>query len=104
MAKTLEEKIAIMQAAAKGASIEAQSLLLPRGWEFIDAPAWNWNSYDYRVVAHKKIVWIAEYWNVSKTDTYLGTELFDSKEALEKEVGKDFLFSRAIKFVEEKQQ
>ena len=47
MSKTIEEKIAVMQAHADGKAIE-----IHRGsgiWEEIGQPTWNWSSTDYRV-------------------------------------------------------
>lgn len=48
MAKTLAEKIAIMQAAERGEEIEMCSLYGGE-WRKVNHPAWNWIDYAYRV-------------------------------------------------------
>lgn len=47
--KTLAEKIAVMQAAARGERIEADIA----GWAAVDNPTWDWGAVDYRVAQKK---------------------------------------------------
>lgn len=44
--KTLEEKIAVMQAAAEGKEIEMETVY---GWRYNSNPKWDWVKFDYRV-------------------------------------------------------
>ena len=47
---TLNEMIAVMQAAAEGKDIECSGKYLKEKlWRKTSNPAWNWSSYDYRV-------------------------------------------------------
>ena len=48
--KTIEEKIAVMQAFAEGKEIECAELgLINKSWMLTINPVWNWSKYDYRV-------------------------------------------------------
>lgn len=51
MTKTLEEMIAVMQAAAEGKPIECKytDLYNQDQWLTVVEPTWNWDLYDYRV-------------------------------------------------------
>jgi len=49
MAKTLAEKIAVMQAAERGEKIECR-FLWEESWQSVPTPMWNWDKLDYRVV------------------------------------------------------
>jgi len=48
---TLEEKIAVMQAHAKGKSIQClyHADRVKSLWMDVPQPSWNWSSFDYRV-------------------------------------------------------
>lgn len=47
--KTIEEKIAVMQAFADGKEIENCPLELSGHWLNCSQPLWDWKSYDHRV-------------------------------------------------------
>ncbi len=48
MAKTLQEKIAVMQAFAEGKQIEYRRALA-RDWYIAGNPTWDWWTIDYRI-------------------------------------------------------
>lgn len=48
MAKTLQEKIAVMQAAAEGKTIQTRYHSSTADWRDC-SPLWDWDAYDYRV-------------------------------------------------------
>lgn len=63
---TLAEKIAVMQAAENGATIQARSTLRPASrpespWEDTDRPVWDWCSNEYRVKPKPLERWINVY-------------------------------------------
>ena len=48
--KTIEEKIAVMQAFADGKEIEfTENYLADKKWNYTRDPLWNWSGTDYRV-------------------------------------------------------
>ena len=57
MAKTLAEKIAVMQAAERGEEIQ---LLYKYGlaWEDNSDPSWDWCNFDYRVKPKTQKFWV----------------------------------------------
>lgn len=57
MAKTLAEKIAVMQAAERGEEIEGRHLR-SKSWMYIPTPAWDWDKYDYRVKPKTQKFWV----------------------------------------------
>jgi hypothetical protein len=59
---TLEEKIAVMQAALDGAEIEWTTKEC-ENWEGkqTDSNAWNWGVFNYRVKPQPKEIWVNEY-------------------------------------------
>ena len=57
MAKTLAEKIAVMQAAERGEEIEMCSLYGGE-WRKINHPTWNWIDYAYRVNPSPQKFWV----------------------------------------------
>lgn len=59
---TLKEKIAVMQAADDGKKIQV-SLKGEANWFGIDAPAWNWDRFDYRVKPKTLELWVNVYPN-----------------------------------------
>lgn len=57
MAKTLAEKIAVMQAAERGEEI--QSLYnYGLAWEDNSDPSWDWCNFDYRVKPKPQKFWV----------------------------------------------
>jgi hypothetical protein len=54
MAKTLQEKIAVMQAFAEGKKIQFQ-IALQEEWLDTDQPTWDWWARDYRIVPERPI-------------------------------------------------
>jgi len=60
MAKTLQEKIAVMQAAAEGKKIEFRDLVYV-AWADCPNPKWNWGYFDYRVKPEPREFWINLY-------------------------------------------
>lgn len=57
--KTLAEKIAVMQAAARGEPIESRFLRRAAEvgpWVLIDNPQFDWSHVDYRVAPKKEVV------------------------------------------------
>lgn len=57
MAKTLAEKIAVMQAAERGEEIEMCSLYGGE-WHKANPPAWNWIDFAYRVKPRPQKFWV----------------------------------------------
>lgn len=57
MAKTLAEKIAVMQAAERGEEIECK-FFWDEPWLFIPTPTWNWDKFDYRVKPKPQKFWV----------------------------------------------
>ena len=57
---TLEEKIAIMQAALDGAEIEVD---FGDGWEVGEHLTWDWIYGEYRIKPQPKEIWVNEYNN-----------------------------------------
>ena len=59
MAKTLAEKIAVMQAAERGEIIEYRLYGTP-DWKmlFLNHADWNWAEFDYRVKPKPKKFWV----------------------------------------------
>ena len=57
MAKTLAEKIAVMQAAERGEEIEGRHLW-SKSWMNIPTPTWNWDEFDYRVKPKPQKFWV----------------------------------------------
>lgn len=54
---TLQEKIAVMQAAAEGKAIQVKVRGLSCcGWSDTDCPGWDWYMCDYRVKKEKKTI------------------------------------------------
>ena len=60
MSMTLAEKIAVMQAAVRGETIEC-AINGREDWELNLSPAWNWDQFDYRVKPQPKVIWVNEY-------------------------------------------
>ncbi len=59
MAKTLAEKIAVMQAAERGEEIEMKFNSEEReSWQKLDDPLWNWGEFDYRVKPKPQKFWV----------------------------------------------
>lgn len=54
--KTLAEKIAVMQAAARDEPIEAQLRGTNNRWALLDSPKFDWVNWDYRVAPKKEAV------------------------------------------------
>ncbi len=46
---TLQEKIAVMSAFAKGVKIEYRRKSYRLEWRSADDPSWNWEEFDYRI-------------------------------------------------------
>lgn len=63
--KTLEEKIAVMQAAQRGEQIEWRWLnTATDAWQpFLGrfGPSWNWMDADYRVAPKKMTIWVCSW-------------------------------------------
>lgn len=57
MAKTLAEKIAVMQAAQRGEEIECRVDSFS-SWQEIEVPMWNWVDFDYRVKPKLQKFWV----------------------------------------------
>ena len=57
MAKTLSEKIAVMQAAALSEEIECR-YLWEESWQSVPTPTWNWDKFDYRVKPKPQKFWV----------------------------------------------
>lgn len=57
MAKTLAEKIAVMQAAERGEEIECK-FVWDEPWLFVPTPTWNWDKFDYRVKLKPQKFWV----------------------------------------------
>lgn len=65
MTKTLTEKIAVMQAAERGETIEWRTSRPNAAWREVrpeDKVSWDWHNYDYRVV--KKPIKLTRYFIV----------------------------------------
>ena len=59
MAKTLAEKIAVMQAAEPREEIEMKLKSDEReSWQKLDDPLWNWGDFDYRVKPKPQKFWV----------------------------------------------
>lgn len=58
---TLDEKLAVMQAAKDGKTIEFKRKLTNSGWAVIVAPGWDWQSFEYRVKREPRTFYINEY-------------------------------------------
>lgn len=52
--KTIEEKIAVMQAYADGKTIECYGYSYLNNWTEVENPRWDWWNYDYRVKQEPK--------------------------------------------------
>ena len=57
MAKTLAEKIAVMQAAALSEEIECR-YLWEESWQSVSTPTRNWDRFDYRVKPKPQKFWV----------------------------------------------
>ena len=60
MAKTLKEKIKVMEHYENSGTVECRE----RGcydWEIDDAPCWNWYDFDYRIISSKQKVTIEKW-------------------------------------------
>lgn len=85
MTKTLAEKIAVMQAAERGETIELRPLGISGStWCLVSAArglTWNWGHYDFRVV--KKPIKLTRYFVVGPEDTPV-TLAFTDKDRAER--------------------
>jgi len=73
MAKTTQEKIAVMQACVDGKEIQ---LGMNDVWvDAVSNPRWNWADYDYRVKVEKKSQTIFIYRNKRLGHLSLGTAI-----------------------------
>lgn len=62
MAKTLAEKIAVMQHYSSGGKIQYRYAKVSSGrWDESEVPTWNWNAFDYRQKPQPREVWVNEY-------------------------------------------
>lgn len=52
--KTIEEKIAVMQAYVDGKTIECYGYSYLNNWTEVENPRWDWWNYDYRVKQEPK--------------------------------------------------
>ena len=84
--KTLQEKIAVMQAALEGKQIEVRPLRdTIIGWMDQPNPEFNWGVYDYRVKPPPaKELWVNEYSHIQ--GGYLGLGYASEQEACLAEV------------------
>ena len=57
MAKTISEKIAVMEAAAHGEKIECR-FNMDTSWQDVKVPLWNWVEFDYRVKPKPQKFWV----------------------------------------------
>jgi len=76
--KTLEEKIAVMQAFADGKKIEF--LNVNGEWTPASKPTWDWGTYDYRVKHEPRVIWVNEYLGTTSCGIAYSNELV-AKEA-----------------------
>ena len=62
--KSLQEMIAVMQAASEGKKIESRIRLNQHGeyspWRFDSNERWNWHDSDYRVAPEPRKRWVRE--------------------------------------------
>lgn len=57
MAKTLAEKIAVMQAAERGEEIQTH-YIFGKDWMDDTKPVWDWSNFDYRVKPKPQKFWV----------------------------------------------
>ncbi len=78
--KTLEEKIAVMQAFAGGKKVE---FLDANGkWTPVSNPTWNWSLGDYRVKHEPRVIWVNEYLGTTNCGIAYLNELVAKEAAL----------------------
>ena len=58
---TLDEMIAVMQAAKAGKTIQSKSKRYEDGWGDTPDPVWNFNLYLYRVKPEPRTIFLNEY-------------------------------------------
>ena len=67
MAKTIKEKIEVMEHYENGGEVEYVETGFD-GWEVASHPTWNWYDYEYRIRHFKQKVtiekWLIEYDNI----------------------------------------
>lgn len=70
--KTVQEKIAVMQAFADGKPIECRAASLRDGnWTLTERPAWDWRDVDYRIKEDQEL----KAWRLHPTSSGQGNFL-----------------------------
>ena len=93
MAKTINEMIEVMEHYKNGGEVEC----VEKGnnnWEILDAPVWNWDDFDYRIVPSKQKVTI-EKWLIEENDIKFVVETSDIDPWL-----KSFPTAKKLKLIE----
>lgn len=93
---TLQEKIAVMQAAERGEAIQSSgafSCQAPCDWEDDNTPNWDWDALEYRVKPEPRVLYANEF-----QERGLSTNHYRTEDAAKSAAGEKI--SKIIKFVE----
>ena len=93
MAKTLKEKIKVMEHYENGGEVEC----VEKGnnnWEIVTKPLWNWDDFTYRIKEQKQKVTI-EKWLIEENDIKFVVETSDIDSWL-----KSFPTAKKLKLIE----
>ena len=91
MAKTIKEKIEVMQHFADGGEVECEDTGYGN-WGRANSPCWNWKVYNYRIKEQKVII---EKWLIEENDIKFVVETSDIGSWL-----KPFATSKKLKLIE----